>query len=81
MKHLRFALIYSACAKNGGKYFSTKNDENLVALMENGALRYTVTRCYVGVAGNPDGLRDGCRVGKVFVGKYIWEKGEIANGK
>ena len=49
--------------------------------MENGALRYTVTRCYVGVAGNPNGLRDGCRVGKVFVGKYIWEKGEIANGK
>lgn len=37
--------------------------------MENGALRYTVTRCYVGVAGNPDGLRDGCRVGKVF----CWE--------
>ncbi len=57
MKHLRFALIYSACAKNGGKYFSTKNDENLVALMENGALRYIDTRCNVGVAGYPERLQ------------------------
>lgn len=39
--------------------------------MENRALRYTVTRCYVGVAGNPDGLRDNYRSLKVFVGKYI----------